>query len=84
LRDLENRIDEITAQLVSAAETDALFSVTDHGLAPAAIAEQFALAQQFIALSDEQEETVPWSKNNAGYEAHEQIRPSAGAADQKE
>jgi isopenicillin N synthase-like dioxygenase len=81
LRDFENRIDEITAQLVSAAETDGFFSVTDHGLALAAIAEQFALAQKFFALSDEQKKTEPWSKNNAGYEARAQIRPSTGAAD---
>jgi isopenicillin N synthase-like dioxygenase len=82
LRDFENRIDENTAQLVSAAETDGFFSVTDHGLAAAATAEQFALTQQFFALSDEQKKTVPWSKNNAGYEARAQIRPSTGAADQ--
>ncbi|KAI1206292.1 Clavaminate synthase-like protein [Annulohypoxylon truncatum] len=84
LRDFPARIPEITAQLIRAAETDGFFALTDHGIPSSAIAAQFALAERFFALPDATKALVPFTHANVGWEKGAQVRPSTGAADQKE
>ncbi|KAF9632548.1 Oxoglutarate/iron-dependent oxygenase [Lasiodiplodia theobromae] len=84
LRDFDTRIDEITAQLVHAAETDGFFSLTDTGITVAEIESMFHRSEAFFALPDSQKCTVPWSPKNVGWEKNAQVRPSTGTADLKE
>ncbi|OAA56185.1 Oxoglutarate/iron-dependent oxygenase [Niveomyces insectorum RCEF 264] len=84
LRDFSNRIDEITAELVSAAETDGFFALVDHGISVEEIETQFDAAERFFALPDDVKSTVPFSHKNVGWEKKAQVRPSTGHADQKE
>lgn len=84
LHDFPSRIDDITAQLVQAAETDGFFALTKHSISPAEIDAQFAASASFFALPDDVKAAVPFSHKNAGWEKNAQIRPSTGAADQKE
>lgn len=84
LRDFGARIDEITAQLVHAAETDGFFSLTDTGITVGEIESMFHRSEAFFALPDSQKCTVPWSPKNVGWEKNAQVRPSTGTADLKE
>ncbi|KAF2769518.1 leucoanthocyanidin dioxygenase [Teratosphaeria nubilosa] len=79
-----NRIDEITQQLVQAAETDGFFSLTDTEITAPEIDAIFATSQSFFALPDDTKATVPFTHKNVGWEKKSQIRPSTGYADQKE
>lgn len=84
LRDFDSRVDEITTQLVHAAETDGFFSLTDTGISVDEIEEMFSASESFFALPDDKKATVPWSPKNVGWEKNAQIRPSTGTADMKE
>lgn len=84
LHDYDNRIDEITTQLVAASETDGFFAVINHGISEEEIETQFEAAERFFALPDDVKATVPFSHRNSGWEKAAQIRPSTGVADQKE
>ncbi|KAI0471630.1 hypothetical protein GGR56DRAFT_82626 [Xylariaceae sp. FL0804] len=84
LADFETRVDEITAQLVRAAETDGFFALADHGIDAEEVEAQFARAERFFALPDPVKARVPFSHRNAGWEKGAQVRPSTGRADQKE
>ena len=84
LKDFDNRIDEITSQLIQAAETDGFFSLTDTSITIAEIDAIFRTSESFFALPDEVKSTVPFSTKNVGWEKKGQIRPSTGVADQKE
>lgn len=84
LKDFDSRIDEITSQLVQAAETDGFFSITDTEISIAEIDAIFATSESFFALPDSVKSTVPFSSKNVGWEKKGQIRPSTGVADQKE
>ncbi|KAI1853431.1 hypothetical protein JX265_012722 [Neoarthrinium moseri] len=84
LHDFDSRIDEITAQLVAAAEADGFFAVINHGISVDEIEAQFDAAGRFFSLPDEVKATVPFSHRNTGWEKAKQIRPSTGKADQKE
>lgn len=84
LRDFSSRIDTITAELVAAAEADGFFALVDHGIPESVIAAQFATAERFFALPDGVKATVPFTHRNTGWEKAAQVRPSTGAADQKE
>ncbi|KAL7625282.1 hypothetical protein AAE478_004498 [Parahypoxylon ruwenzoriense] len=84
LRDFSSRIDAITASLVAAAEGDGFFTLVDHGIPPSAVEAQFAAAERFFALPDAVKARVPFSHRNTGWEKRAQVRPSTGAADQKE
>lgn len=84
LRDFESRIDEITADLCHASENVGFFALVDHGITQDEIDLMFATSEQFFALPNEVKATVPWSNKNVGWEFKNQIRPSTGAADQKE
>ncbi|KAF2100015.1 Clavaminate synthase-like protein [Rhizodiscina lignyota] len=84
LRDFDSRVDEITAEIVNAAENVGFFSITDHGISIEEIEDMFDNSQRFFALPSDVKATVPWSPNNVGWEFKSQVRPSTGAADQKE
>lgn len=84
LKDFDNRIDEITSQLIQAAETDGFFSITDTDISIPEIDAIFATSESFFALPDAVKSTVPFSSKNVGWEKKGQIRPSTGVADQKE
>ncbi|KAI4601959.1 hypothetical protein KJ359_010825 [Pestalotiopsis sp. 9143b] len=84
LHDFESRIDEITAQLVAAAETDGFFAIVNHGIPVEEVEAQFGAAERFFSLPDDVKATVPFSHKNTGWEKKAQIRPSTGVADQKE
>jgi isopenicillin N synthase-like dioxygenase len=84
LHDFPNRVDEITDQLVHAAETDGFFGLVDHGIPVSDIDKMFAASESFFALPDNTKATVPFTTKNAGWEKNAQIRPSTGKADQKE
>ncbi|KAL1637388.1 hypothetical protein SLS56_000526 [Neofusicoccum ribis] len=83
LRDFDSRVDEITAELVRAAETDGFFSLADTGISVEEIEVMFNTSERFFALPEEQKATVPWSPKNVGWEKNAQIRPSTGTADMK-
>ncbi|KAH8598162.1 hypothetical protein B0O99DRAFT_507058 [Bisporella sp. PMI_857] len=84
LHDFESRVDEITAQLVHAAETDGFFGLINHGITLSDIEYMFETSQSFFNLPDEVKKTVPFTTMNAGYEKNAQIRPSTGQPDRKE
>lgn len=84
LHDYDNRIDEITAELISASETDGFFVLINHGIPIEDIDAQFAAAERFFELPNEVKGTVPFSHKNVGWENKAQVRPSTGQVDQKE
>ncbi|KAH8690467.1 putative gibberellin 20 oxidase [Talaromyces proteolyticus] len=84
LRDFEARIDEITSELIDAAENVGFFTVVDHGLSNDDIEKMFSNSQRFFNLPDNVKATVPWSSKNVGWEKNSQIRPSTGMPDTKE
>lgn len=84
LRDFPSRIDSITAELIAAAETDGFFALVGHGISEAEIETQFQAAERFFSLPDSVKANVPFSHSNTGWEKMAQVRPSTGAADQKE
>ncbi|RAK96799.1 leucoanthocyanidin dioxygenase [Aspergillus ibericus CBS 121593] len=84
LRDFDQRIDQITAELVDAAENVGFFTLIDHGIANEEIENMFSTAERFFSLSDDIKATVPWNANNVGWEKKAQIRPSTGQPDTKE
>lgn len=84
LANFSDRVDEITAQLVHAAETDGFFSLTDTEISVPEIDSIFATSESFFALPDDVKGTVPFTHKNVGWEKRSQVRPSTGVADQKE
>jgi isopenicillin N synthase-like dioxygenase len=84
LHDFPTRIDEITQQLVHAAETDGFFGLINHGISLPEIEHMFSTSESFFSLPDKTKATVPFSHLNAGWEKNAQIRPSTGQPDQKE
>lgn len=85
LRDFDSRIEEITTQLVSAAENEGFFCIVDHGISREQIDTMFDTSASFFNLDEDLKATIPFSPfHNAGWEKNAQIRPSTGAADRKE
>jgi isopenicillin N synthase-like dioxygenase len=84
LHDFSHRIDEITSQLVHAAETDGFFGLINHGIPVEDINNMFAASASFFSLPDTTKSLVPFSTKNAGWEKNAQIRPSTGHPDRKE
>jgi isopenicillin N synthase-like dioxygenase len=85
LHDFESRIEEITAELVDAAENVGFFSIINHGIARSEVDNMFDNAACFFNLPDQVKAQVPFSPaHNAGWEKNSQIRPSTGAVDRKE
>ncbi|KAH7084610.1 hypothetical protein BKA63DRAFT_457646 [Paraphoma chrysanthemicola] len=84
LHDFENRVDEISAQICSAAENVGFFGIVNHGLSEDEVQSMFQVSESFFNLPDSAKATVPWSPQNVGWEKMSQIRPSTGEADTKE
>ncbi|KAI9933729.1 hypothetical protein ASPWEDRAFT_24042 [Aspergillus wentii DTO 134E9] len=84
LRDFDHRIDEITAELIHAAENVGFFTLIDHGILVQDIEAISATAECFFNLPDNVKATVPWNPNNVGWEKNSQVRPSTGQPDTKE
>ncbi|KAJ5497653.1 Oxoglutarate/iron-dependent dioxygenase [Penicillium expansum] len=84
MHDFEDRIDEITDQLIQAAENVGFFTLTGHGISKEDIESMFAISKTFFDLPDDVKATVPWNPNNVGWEKKSQIRPSTGQPDCKE
>jgi isopenicillin N synthase-like dioxygenase len=85
LYDFDNRIDDITAELLDAAENVGFFTVVDHGISRETVDEIFDQSARFFNQPDDAKARVPFSpQHNAGWEKNAQIRPSTGAADRKE
>ncbi|KAJ5170044.1 uncharacterized protein N7500_002827 [Penicillium coprophilum] len=82
--DFEDRIDEITDQLIKSAENVGFFTLIGHGISEEDIESMFAISKSFFDLPDEVKATVPWNPNNVGWEKNSQIRPSTGKPDSKE
>ncbi|KAI6872757.1 Clavaminate synthase-like protein [Hortaea werneckii] len=61
LSDFSNRIDEVTTQLVHAAETDGFFSLTDTGISIDEIEAIFRTSESFFDLPDDVKATVPFT-----------------------
>ncbi|KAF9883888.1 hypothetical protein FE257_002682 [Aspergillus nanangensis] len=85
LKDFESRKEEITKQLVEAAETAGFLSLVDHGITVEEIDRQFAISRVFFDLPADVKARIPHNLHtNNGWEYKSQIRPSTGVADQKE
>lgn len=85
LADYANRIEEITSQLVDAAEHIGFYNIVDHGIHRSDVDAIFEESALFFSLSDDVKSNVPFtSAHNAGWEKNAQVRPSTGAADRKE
>ncbi|KAJ5579654.1 uncharacterized protein N7459_005639 [Penicillium hispanicum] len=84
LAGFEDRIDQITTELIDAAENVGFFTLIDHGLSKEDIEDMFLTSKGFFDLPDDIKATVPWNANNVGWEKNSQIRPSTGKPDSKE
>lgn len=85
LRDFDSRVDEITKELIDAAENHGFFCIVDHGISRDSIDRIFDQSSRFFNQSDDVKSRVPFSpQHNAGWEKNAQIRPSTGAVDRKE
>ena len=78
LADFADHIDEITTQLVHAAETDGFFSLTNTEISINEIEAIFHTSESFFDLPDDVKATVPFTHKNVGWEKKSQIRPSTG------
>ena len=85
LRDFDSRVDEITSELVYAAENVGFFCVVDHGISREVVDHIFEQSARFFSQPEDVKVRVPFSpQHNAGWEKNAQIRPSTGAVDRKE
>ncbi|KAG2416737.1 hypothetical protein HFD88_007953 [Aspergillus terreus] len=85
LKDFDTRKEEITRQLVDAAETAGFLTLVDHEITVDEIEQQFAISKSFFDLPHEIKGKTPHSnKTNNGWEYKAQLRPSTGLYDQKE
>lgn len=84
LRDFDDRIDGITAEICDAAVNVGFFAIIDHGISEEEVKSIFATSESFFSLPDHAKAEVPWNPQNVGWEKQSQIRPSTGAADMKE
>src|SRR5690242_5448416 len=83
--DFDHRKEEITKQLVDAAEHAGFFTLVDHGISVDEIEAQFSISKTFFDLSPETKGKTPHDKStNNGWEYKAQLRPSTGTYDQKE
>ena len=85
LASFDTRINEITNQLIAAAQDVGFFCIADHGISRHEVDAIFSASAAFFSLSDDLKSTVPFSPtHNAGWEKNSQVRPSTGAPDRKE
>jgi isopenicillin N synthase-like dioxygenase len=67
--DFESRKDEITKELLAAAETAGFLSLVDHGITIEEINRQFELSRAYFSLPHEVKGRIPHSiKTNNGWE----------------
>lgn len=67
--DFENRKDEITKQLVEAAETAGFLTLVDHGISIKDIESQFAMSKAFFDLPKDVKGRIPHDyRTNNGWE----------------
>lgn len=85
LHDFDARVDQITSELVDAAENVGFFCIVDHGISHKTVDNIFDQSARFFSQDDSTKAKVPFSpQHNAGWEKNAQIRPSTGAVDRKE
>ncbi|KAJ5635896.1 uncharacterized protein N7484_009209 [Penicillium longicatenatum] len=91
LEDFDKRKEDITTQLIEAAEHAGFFMLIDHGISKEEIEAQFAISKAFFDLPMETKAKTPHdtaSNNGWEYKASKkmsaQLRPSTGTYDQKE
>jgi isopenicillin N synthase-like dioxygenase len=61
LANYEERIDDITRELVEAAEKVGFFSLCDHGISSSQVEQMFDSSARFFGLPSEVKATVPWN-----------------------
>ncbi|CAI7668522.1 unnamed protein product [Penicillium viridicatum] len=83
IHDFEDRIEEITDQLIQAAENVRFFTLIDRGIFKDHVGSMFAILKSFFDLPDDVKATVPWNPNNVGWKKNSQFRPSTGQPDSK-
>lgn len=84
MHNFEDRIEEVTEQLIHASENVGFFILVNHGLSKEDIESMFATSKSFFDLPDDVKATIPWNSNNVGWEKNSQVRPSTGVPDSKE
>jgi isopenicillin N synthase-like dioxygenase len=69
LANFGSRIEDITLELIDAAEHVGFFCITDHGISVAEVDAMFDQSARFFALDDLVKAKVPFSsQHNAGWE----------------
>jgi isopenicillin N synthase-like dioxygenase len=69
LASFDSRIEDITRELIDAAEHVGFFCIVDHGISVAEVDAMFEQSARFFALDDSIKAKVPFSpQHNAGWE----------------
>jgi isopenicillin N synthase-like dioxygenase len=63
LRDYDSRKQELVSQLVSIAENDGFFGLTDHGITDQEIQTMFAMSEKFFSLPPETKSKYPFERS---------------------
>ncbi len=85
LTDVEDRRDEIAAELWAAATGIGFFQLEGHGIPSGLVDEAFSMSARLFALPAATKATWPLDRSlNAGWESRSQVRPSTGTVDEKE
>ena len=70
LKDYETRQQELVSQLLSVAESDGFFALTDHGITDQEIQTMFAMSEKFFSLSPEIKAKYPFERSKVSSLAH--------------
>jgi isopenicillin N synthase-like dioxygenase len=62
LKDYERRTPELVAQLLSIAEFDGFFALTDHGITEEEVTAMFAMSEKFFSLPSEVKGKYPFER----------------------
>ena len=85
MSNFEQRKDEITEALWTAAKTVGFFQLINHRISLFDIEQAFKLSERFFSLPTQTKQQFPLKAGlNAGWEYRAQVRPSTGTADEKE
>ena len=63
IRDYESRKEDLVSQLLSIAENDGFFVLTDHGITSHEIQTMFAMSEKFFSLSTETKSKYPFERS---------------------
>jgi isopenicillin N synthase-like dioxygenase len=63
LKDYESRRQELVSQLLSIAENDGFFALTDHGITDQEIQIMFAMSEKFFSLPPETKSKYPFERS---------------------